>query len=114
MARVKGGFASRRRKKRVLEMASGYFGTRNRLYRTAKETVDRALAYAFRDRKVKKRDFRKLWITRINAAVRLHGLSYSRFMNQLKANEVGLDRRMLANLAMNDPEAFTNVVKGLK
>lgn len=114
MARVKGGFASRRRRKRVLKMASGYYGTRSRLYRVATETVDRALVFAFRDRKVKKREFRKLWIARINAAVREHGLSYSAFMAKLKAANVQLDRRVLADLAFSDPAGFAEVVKSVK
>jgi large subunit ribosomal protein L20 len=93
-----------------LKLASGYFGTRNRLYRTAVETVDRALAYAFRDRKVKKRQFRKLWITRLNAAARLHGLSYSSLISKLKAANVKLDRRVLSELAISDPNGFKAVV----
>jgi large subunit ribosomal protein L20 len=93
-----------------LKLASGYFGTRNRLYRTAVETVDRALAYAFRDRKVKKRQFRKLWITRLNAAARLHGLSYSVLISKLKAANVKLDRRVLSELAISDPNGFKAVV----
>ena len=110
MARVKRGTRGAARRKRVLKMTSGYYGTRNRLYRTAREALDRALAYAFRDRKVKKRDFRKLWITRVNAAVRLHGMSYSAFMGKLKAENVALDRRVLAELAVNDPNGFKAVV----
>lgn len=110
MARVKRGTRGIARRKRVLKMASGYYGTRNRLYRTARETLDRALAYAFRDRKVKKREFRKLWITRVNAAARLHGMSYSAFMGKLKTHNVGLDRRALAELAVNDPNGFKAVV----
>ena len=110
MARVKRGTKARARRKRVLKLASGYYGTRNRLFRTAKEAVDRALAYAFRDRKVKKREFRKLWIVRLNAAARLHGLSYSVLMNKLKAHNVLLDRRALAELAISDPNGFKAVV----
>ena len=111
MARVTRGFKARHRRKRVLKMASGYFGTRNRLYRSAVETVDRALAYGFRDRKVKKRDFRKLWIARINAAARIQGLSYSALMGGLKKANVMLDRRVLANLAVADPDGFAEVAK---
>jgi large subunit ribosomal protein L20 len=110
MARVKRGTKARARRKRVLKLASGYYGTRNRLFRTAKEAVDRALAYAFRDRKVKKREFRKLWIVRLNAAARLHGLSYSALISKLKANNVLLDRRALAELAISDPNGFKAVV----
>lgn len=111
MARVTRGFKARRRRKRVLKMASGYYGTRNRLFRTAVETVDRALVYAYRDRKVKKREFRQLWIARINAAARAHGLSYSALMGGLKKASVALDRRVLANLAVADPDGFAEVAK---
>ncbi len=114
MARVKGGFKTRRRHKRVLKMAEGYYGTRSRLFRTATEAVDRALAYAFRDRKVKKRSFRKLWIVRINAAVREHGLSYSDFIGKLKTHNINLDRRALAELAISDPAGFAAVVTSVK
>jgi len=110
MARVKRGTRGNARRRRVLKLASGYFGLRNRLYRTAVETVDRALAYAFRDRKVKKRQFRKLWITRLNAAARLHGLSYSALISKLKAANVKLDRRVLSELAISDPNGFKAVV----
>jgi large subunit ribosomal protein L20 len=113
MARVKRGFKARHRRKRVLKMAEGYMGTRNRLYRVAMETVDRALVYAYRDRKVKKRHFRQLWIARINAAAREHGLSYSALMGKLKANNVAIDRSVLANLAANDPEGFATVIRSL-
>src|SRR3954471_24199272 len=111
MARVKGGYKTRQRRKRILKMAEGYYGTRNRLFRTAHETVIRALAYGFRDRKVKKRDFRKLWIARINAAARMNGISYSMLMSGLRQKNVGLDRRVLSNLAMTDPAAFTAVTQ---
>lgn len=111
MARVTRGFKARRRRKRVLKMASGYYGTRSRLFRPAVETVERALVYAYRDRKVKKREFRKLWIARINAAARLHGMSYSALMGGLKKANVALDRRVLANLAVADPEGFAEVAK---
>jgi large subunit ribosomal protein L20 len=111
MARVKGGYKTRQRRKRILKMAEGYYGTRNRLFRTAHETVIRALAYGFRDRKVKKRDFRKLWIARINAAARQNGLSYSVLMNGLKKAGVQLDRRALAAIAISDPAGFTAVAK---
>jgi large subunit ribosomal protein L20 len=110
MARVKRGFKARHRRKRILKMASGYYGTRSRLFRTAVESVEKALVYAYRDRKVKKREFRKLWITRLNAAVRAHGLSYSAFIGKLKANSVLLDRRVLAELAVSEPAGFAAVV----
>jgi large subunit ribosomal protein L20 len=111
MARVKGGAKTRRRRKRTLKMAEGYYGTRNRLFRTATETVDRALAYGFRDRKVKKRDFRKLWIARINAAARPLGFSYSRLIDGLKKANIALDRRVLAALAATDPDGFAAVAQ---
>lgn len=115
MARVKGGPKTRRRHKRILKMAKGYYGSRRTMFYIANETVERALQYAFRDRKVKKRDFRKLWIQRINAAVRPHGLSYSAFIDKLKKNNVALDRRVLSKLANVDPAGFdavVNLVKG--
>ena len=110
MARVKGGVKTRRRHKRILKMAKGYYGSRRTMFYIANETVERALAYAFRDRKVKKRDFRKLWIARINAAARVNGISYSMLMNGLKKKSVGLDRRALSSLALTDPAAFSAVV----
>ena len=110
MARVKGGPKTRRRHKRILKMAKGYYGSRRTMYYIAMETVERALAYAFRDRKVKKRDFRKLWIARINAACRIHGTSYSQLIGGLKKKDVTLDRRSLAGLAVSDPAAFASVV----
>ncbi len=110
MARVKGGPKTRRRHKRVLKMAKGYYGSRRTMFYIANETVERALAFAFRDRKVNKRDFRKLWTVRINAAVRPLGMSYSTFIAALKKKNVGLDRRVLAFLAVSDPAAFASVV----
>jgi large subunit ribosomal protein L20 len=111
MPRVKRGFKARRRRSKVLKMAKGYVGGRRRLYRQASETVDRALQFAYRDRKVKKRSFRRLWIVRINAAAREHGLSYSRFINGLKKADVALDRKVLADLAISDPAGFAAVAK---
>lgn len=111
MARVTRGFKARRRRKRILKMASGYYGTRNRLYRVAVVSVKKALQYAYRDRKVKKRAFRKLWIARINAAARMNGLSYSALIGGLKKAGVELDRRVLADLAANDPKGFEAVAK---
>jgi large subunit ribosomal protein L20 len=93
----------------VLKLAKGYRGGRSKLYRTAADSVDKALMYAYRDRKARKRDFRRLWITRINAAARSHDLSYSRFMHGLKAAGVALDRKVLAELALSDPAAFSQV-----
>jgi len=114
MARVKRGTVSHRRHKSVLREARGYVGGRHRLFRSAKETVMRAKRYAYRDRRVRKREFRRLWIARINAAARGHGLSYSRFMNGLKVSGVGLDRRSLAELAVQDEAAFDQVVETVK
>ena len=111
MSRVKRGFKARRRRNKVLKMARGYVGGRHRLYRTATEAVDRALAYAYRDRKARKRDFRRLWITRINAATRLNGMSYSKFIGGLNKADVELDRKVLAHMAIMDPNAFSQVVK---
>ena len=111
MSRVKGGYVSRRRHKAVLRRAKGYYGARHRVFRCAKESVERGLAYAYRDRRAKKREMRSLWIIRINAAVRLHGLSYSAFMNKLKARNIGLDRKALAYLAFTQPEAFADIVR---
>lgn len=109
MARVKGGTKTRRRHKRILKMAKGYYGSRRTMFYIAAETVERALAYAYRDRKVKKRDFRKLWIARINAAARMNGISYSMLMSGLKKKNVSLDRRALAAIALTDPAGFSAV-----
>ena len=111
MARVTRGFKARRRRNRVLKLAKGYRGGRHKLYRTATEAVDRALVYAYRDRRNRKRDFRRLWITRINAGAHMNDMSYSRLMGGLKKAGVELDRKVLANMAVLDPNAFTEVVK---
>jgi large subunit ribosomal protein L20 len=111
MPRVTRGFKARRRRKKVLSMAKGYRGGRHALYRTATEAVDRALCYAYRDRKARKRDFRKLWIVRIGAGARLYGTTYSRLMGGLKKAQIEVDRKVLANLAILDPNAFAEVVK---
>ena len=108
--RTKGGFARRRRVKRLLKDVKGYYGARSKLYRNAKETVRRALWYSRRDRHAKKRDFRRLWITRISAAVRMRGVSYSRFIAGLKKANIQLDRKVLANLALTDTGAFDKLV----
>ncbi|ADU67145.1 50S ribosomal protein L20 [Desulfurispirillum indicum] len=108
--RVKGGFVTRRRHKKVLKQTKGYRGGRSNLFRMANTTLVRALNFAFRDRKVRKREFRRLWIIRINAAVRPHGLSYSRFMHGLKQAQVHLDRKVLADMAVNSPSSFEAVV----
>jgi large subunit ribosomal protein L20 len=114
MPRVKRGMVKHRRHKAVLKEASGFVGGRHRLFRSAKETLMRAKRYAYRDRRVRKREFRQLWIARINAAVREHGLSYSQFMFGLKAGEISLDRRSLAELAVRDKVAFAQVVETCK
>ena len=114
MPRAKGGFKTRHRRKRILKLAKGYWGARRKLFAVAKETVDRALAYAFAGRKQKKRQYRRLWIARINAALRLQGISYSRFIHALGLAKIDLDRKVLADLALNDPAAFTSVVTAAK
>jgi large subunit ribosomal protein L20 len=114
MPRAKRGFKARRRRNKVLKLAKGYRGARGKLFRSATEAVDRALNYAFRDRKVKKRDFRALWITRINAAARENGLSYSRLVHGLKKAEIGLDRKIMAQLAVTDPTGFSALVDRAK
>ena len=106
MPRVKRGVASRARRKNVLSKAKGYYGARSRLYKTANQAVTKAGQYAYRDRRQRKRQFRALWIARINAAARLHDLSYSRFINGLNRAEIEINRKILADLAVNDPEAF--------
>ncbi len=107
MPRVKTGVVRRRRHKKVLKLARGFYSARHKHFRKAKEQLERSLVYAFRDRKQKKREFRKLWIIRINAACRLNGMSYSVFMNGLKRANIELDRKILADFAMNDAAAFT-------
>ncbi len=114
MPRVKRGFKARRRRNKVLKLAKGFRGARGKLFRSVAEAVDRALNYAFRDRRVKKRDFRALWIARINAASRDNGLSYSRLVYGLKKAEIGLDRKVLAQLAVTDPAGFGAVVAKAK
>lgn len=114
MPRAKRGFKARRRRNKILKLAKGYRGARGKLFRSATEAVDRALNYAFRDRKVKKRDFRALWIARINAAARENGLSYSRLVHGLKKAEIGLDRKILAQLAVSDPRGFSAVIEKAK
>ena len=106
--------ASRARKKKVLKQAKGFFGRRKNVWTVAKNAVDKSMGYAYRDRKVKKREFRALWIQRINAAVRQYDMSYSKFMNGLKHANIELNRKALADLAMNNPEAFAEIVKQVK
>ena len=114
MPRVKRGFKARRRRNKVLKLAKGYRGARSKLFRSATEAVDRAMKYSFRDRKVRKRDFRALWIVRINAASRDNGLTYSRLVHGLKKAEIGLDRKILAQLAVTEPAAFSAIVDKAK
>ena len=114
MARVKGGVVSRKRRERVWKLAKGYYDAKHILFRTAIEQVVNSYYYAYRDRRQKKRDFRKLWITRINAAARLNGLSYSQLMHGLKLAEIEVNRKMLADLAVNDAAAFTALADAAK
>ncbi|MFW5988398.1 MAG: 50S ribosomal protein L20 [bacterium] len=111
MPRVKRGNKARKRRKKVLKMAKGYFGSKSNLYRPANQAVMKSLHYAYRDRKNRKREFRKLWITRINAAARKFGLSYSRFINGLKQADIKIDRKMLSEMAVNDEPAFKKLVE---
>jgi large subunit ribosomal protein L20 len=112
--RVKRGTNRRDRRRKVLKLASGFRGTKSKLYRSAKESVDRALRYSYRDRRVRKRDFRRLWIVRIGAAAKLNGISYNRFMNGLKKSGIELDRKILADMAVRDPEAFARLAVSAK
>lgn len=114
MARVKGGTISRARHKKVMKQAKGYFGSKHRLYRSANEQVMHSGKYAYRDRKQKKRDFRKLWITRINAACRQNDISYSKFINGLAKAEIEINRKMLSEIAIDNPAAFTELVNTAK
>ncbi len=109
--RVKRGFKARKRRKKVLKLAKGFRGGRSKLFRTAADAVDKALMYAYRDRKARKRDFRKLWIVRINAAARINNLSYSKFMHGLKLANIALDRKVLAELAVSDPSGFARIAQ---
>lgn len=114
MARVKGAMRTRARHNKILKLAKGYFGAKSKLYRTANEAVMKSLSYAYRDRKQKKREFRKLWIARINAAARMNGLSYSKFMNALKKAGITLNRKVLADMAVNDAKGFKMLVEKVK
>jgi len=107
--RIKRGFKARRRRKKVLKLAKGFVAGRSKLYRTAADSVDKALMYAYRDRKARKRDFRKLWIARINAGARMNNISYSKFIHGLKQAGIELDRKILAELAVSDPGAFSQL-----
>jgi large subunit ribosomal protein L20 len=110
MPRVKRAITAKKKRRKILKMAKGFFGARSRLLRTATEAVDRAMKYAYRDRRVRKRDFRKLWIARIKAAARLNGISYSRLIDGIKKAHVAIDRKMLADLAVHDPGGFSRIV----
>lgn len=114
MARVKGSVATRKRRKRILKLAKGYYGAKHKLFKTAKEQVMNSYYYAFRDRRQKKRDFRKLWIARINAAARINGLSYSKLMHGLKLADIEVNRKMLADIAIADAAAFTALAEEAK
>lgn len=114
MPRSVNSVASRARRKKILKQAKGYFGRRKNVWTVAKNAVEKAMLYAYRDRRTKKRNFRSLWITRINAGAREHGLSYSQFMGKVKSNNIELNRKVLADLAMNNPQAFKAVVDKIK
>jgi len=114
MPRATNSVASKARKKRVLKQAKGFFGRRKNVWTVAKNAVEKAMVYAYRDRKQNKRNFRALWITRINAGARLHGMSYSQFMGKVKAHNIELNRKVLADLAMNHAAAFTAIVNKIK
>ena len=114
MPRSVNSVASRARKKKILKLAKGYFGRRKNVWTVAKDAVEKAMLYAYRDRKAKKRNFRSLWIIRINAGAREHGMTYSQFMGKVKSNSIKLNRKVLADLAMNNPDAFKAVVDKIK
>jgi len=114
MPRSVNSVASRARRKKILKLAKGYFGRRKNVWTVAKNAVEKAMLYAYRDRKTKKRNFRSLWISRINAGARLHGMSYSQFMGKVKSNNIELNRKVLADLAANNPKAFKAVIDKLK
>ncbi len=114
MARIKGAMHTRKRRKKILKLAKGYRGAKSKLFKTANQAVMKSLSYAYRDRKQKKRNFRQLWIARINAAARMNGISYSKFMNGLKNNGIEINRKMLAEIAVSDPAAFAKLVEKVK
>ena len=114
MPRSTNSVASRARRKKIIKQAKGYYGRRKNVWTIAKNAIEKAMLYAYRDRKNNKRNFRSLWITRINAGARLHGLTYSEFMAKIKSNNIELNRKVLADLAMNNPEAFDAIVKKIK
>ncbi|MAV80959.1 MAG: 50S ribosomal protein L20 [Amoebophilaceae bacterium TMED152] len=114
MPRSVNSVASRKKRKKILKQSKGYFGRRKNVWTVAKNAVEKALTYAYRDRRNKKRNFRSLWITRINAAARLHGLTYSELISKLKKNNIEINRKVLADLAMNNPIAFAEIIKSIK
>ena len=114
MARVKGALATRKRRKKILKLAKGYFGAKSKLFKTAKEAVMKSGNYAYIGRRLKKRDFRRLWITRISAAAKMNGMNYSTFMNGLNKAGIEINRKVLADLAVNNPEAFKKIVNTVK
>lgn len=114
MARIKGAVKTRARRKKILKLAKGYRGAKSKLFKTANQAVMKSLSYAYRDRKAKKREFRQLWIARINAAARMNGISYSKFMNGLKKNNININRKMLSEIAISDPAAFAKLVEKVK
>ena len=114
MPRSVNSVASRARRKKILKQAKGYFGRRKNVWTIEKNAVEKAMSYAYRDRKNNKRNFRSLWISRINAAARLNGMSYSQFMYKIKSNKIDLNRKVLADLAMNNPDAFNAIIKKIK
>jgi len=114
MARVKGAMHTRKRRKKILKLAKGYRGAKSKLYKTANQADMKSLVYAYRDRKAKKREFRQLWIARINAAARMNGISYSQFMNGLKKNGIEINRKMLSEIAISDPASFTKLVEKVR
>ena len=114
MARIKGAVKTRARRKKILKLAKGYRGAKSKLFKTANQAVMKSLSYAYRDRKAKKREFRQLWIARINAAARMNGISYSKFKNGLKKNNININRKMLSEIAISDPAAFTKLVEKVK
>jgi large subunit ribosomal protein L20 len=114
MPRSVNAVASRRRRKKILKAAKGYFGARSNVYTVAKNAVEKAMTYSYRDRKQKKRNFRALWIARINAAAREHGMSYSQFMHKCAQNQIDMNRKVLADLAMNNPDSFKAIVEKVK
>ncbi len=114
MARIKRGLNAKKNHKKVLKLAKGYYGAKSNQFKMANQAVMKSLSYAYTGRKLRKRDLRRLWITRINAAARIHGLSYSRFINALKQNNIEINRKMLSEMAVNDPEGFKTLVESVK